>query len=154
MIKLADTTTLVGLIKGDDESAYRQEVSHLVARYRLGQAYLLIGRKCLIWLHGNNNLELNQQRTVEMVIDFRRGPSSLPPLTVKSSFVKEVESFKFLDTIITNSLKWEENSSSIIKRAHSGMFFLRQLAKLNVSNSVRSRFYRAAVESLLSTSIT
>ena len=91
---------------------------------------------------------------MEMVIDFRRSPSSLPPLTIKSSVVKEVESFKFLGTVITNNLKWEETSSSIIKRAHSGMFFLRQLTKLNVSSSVLSRFYRATVESLLSTSIT
>ncbi|KAA8586513.1 hypothetical protein FQN60_000349, partial [Etheostoma spectabile] len=34
------------------------------------------------------------------------------------------------------------------------MFFLRQFTKLNVSSSVPSRFYRATVESLLSTSIT
>ena len=135
LIKFADDTTLVGLIKDNDESAYRKEVSHLVG-----------------WCD-DNNLELNQQKTVEMVIDFRRSPCSLSPLTIKSSVVKEVESFKFLGTIITNNLKWEENSSSIIKKAHSGMFFLRQLTRLNVSSSVRSRFYRATVESLLSTSI-
>lgn len=136
LIKFADDTTLVGLIKGNDESAYRQEVSKLVA-----------------WCD-ENNLELNQQKTVEMVIDFRRTPASLSPLTIKSSVVKRVESIKFLGTVITNDLKWEENSSSILKRAHSGMFFLRQLNKLNVSSSVRSRFYRATVESLLSASIT
>lgn len=136
LIKFADDTTLIGLIKGNDESAYRQEVSNLVA-----------------WCD-ENNLELNQQKTVEMVIDFRRTPAFLSPLTIRSTVVKEVESFKFLGTVITNNLKWEENSSAIIKRAHSGMFFLRQLTKLNVSRSVRSRFYRATVESILSTSIT
>ena len=136
LIQFADNTTLVGLIKGNDESAYRQEVSHLA-----------------VWC-ARNNLELNSKKTVEMLIDFRRAPSPLLPLTINSSVVKVVESFKFLGTTIANNLKWEENTSSIIKRAHSGMFFLRQLRKLNVSSSVRSRFYRATVESLLSSSIT
>ena len=68
------------------------------------------------------------------------------PLTINSSVVKAVESIKFLGTTITNNLKWEEHTSSIIKRLHSGMLFLRQLQKLSASSYVRSRFYRATVE--------
>ena len=49
--------------------------------------------------------------------------------------------------------KWETNTCSIIKRAHSGMFFLRQLRKLNVSHPVLTKFYRATTESILSSSI-
>ena len=100
---------MFGLIKGNNESAYRQEVSHLA-----------------VWC-AKNNLELNSKKTVEMLIDFRRAPSPLLPLTINSSVaVKVVESFKFLGTTIANNLKWEENTL-IIKRAHIGMFFLRQL---------------------------
>ena len=52
-LKFADNTTLIGLISGGDESAYRWEIDHLVT-----------------WC-GQNNLELNILKTVEMVIDFR-----------------------------------------------------------------------------------
>src|SRR4029434_2192970 len=52
-----DNTTLIGLISGGDESAYRWEIDHLVT-----------------WC-GQKNLELNALKTVEMVVDFRKNPA-------------------------------------------------------------------------------
>ena len=52
--KFADDTTLAGLIKCEDETAYRQEVSTLVK-----------------WC-GENNLLLNASKTKEIIVDFRR----------------------------------------------------------------------------------
>ena len=57
LLKFADDTTLIGLISGGDESAYRWEIDHLVT-----------------WC-GQNNLELNALKTVEMVVDFRKNPA-------------------------------------------------------------------------------
>ncbi|KAK9526326.1 hypothetical protein VZT92_015034 [Zoarces viviparus] len=51
LLKFADDTTLIGLISGGDESAYRWETDHLVTWCR------------------SNNLELNALKTVEMVVD-------------------------------------------------------------------------------------
>ncbi len=59
LLKFADDTTLIGLISGGDESAYRWEIDHLVT-----------------WC-SQNNLELNALKTVEMVVDFRKNP--VPP---------------------------------------------------------------------------
>src|SRR4029434_9193216 len=56
-LKFADDTTLIGLISRGDESAYRWEIDHLVT-----------------WC-GQNNLELNALKTVEMVGDFRWNPA-------------------------------------------------------------------------------
>ncbi len=53
------------------------------------------------------NLELNTLKTVEMIVDFRRNPPALPPLTIMNSTVKTVESFRFLGTTISQDLKWE-----------------------------------------------
>ncbi len=57
LLKLADNTTLIGLIQDGDESAYRQEVKELA-----------------VWC-SLNNLELNMLKTVEMIVDFRRTQS-------------------------------------------------------------------------------
>ncbi|KAJ8342771.1 hypothetical protein SKAU_G00326990 [Synaphobranchus kaupii] len=54
LLKFADDTTVIGLIRDGDESAYRQEVEQLA-----------------LWC-GQNNLELNKLKTVEMTVDFRR----------------------------------------------------------------------------------
>ncbi len=87
-LKFADDTTLIGLIQDGDESAYRQEVKELA-----------------VWC-SLNNLELNTLKTVEMIVDFRRNPPALPPLTIMNSTVTAVESFRFLGTTISQDLKW------------------------------------------------
>ncbi len=60
LLKFADDTTVIGLIKDGDKSAYRQEVEQLA-----------------VWC-SLNNLELNTLKTVEMIVDFRRNPPALP----------------------------------------------------------------------------
>ncbi len=42
-----------------------------------------------------------------MIVDFRRNPPSLPPLTIMNSTVTAVESFGFLGTTISQDLKWD-----------------------------------------------
>ena len=127
MIKFSDDTTLEGLIHNSDESAYRSEVERLAG-----------------WC-SENDLELNVSKTKEMVFDFRKKKTPLVPLTIAGEAVEEVRSFKFLGTTICSDLKWDENFSSAIKKAHQRLFFLRQLL---------TQFYRAAIESILTFSIT
>ena len=54
---------------------------------------------------GQNNLELNALKIVEMVVDFRRNPAPLTPITLSDSPVDTAESFRFLGTIISQDLK-------------------------------------------------
>ncbi|KAI7809293.1 receptor-interacting serine/threonine-protein kinase 2 [Triplophysa rosa] len=96
----------IGLIQDGDESAYRKEVAQLAA-----------------WC-SQNNLELNAFKTVEMIVDFRRNPPSLPPLTILDSTVDTVESFRFLGSTISQDLKWESHIDSIVKKAQQRLYFL------------------------------
>ncbi len=113
LLKFADDTTLIGLIQDGDESANRQEVMELA-----------------VWC-SLNNLELNTLKTVEMIVDFRRNPPALPPLTIMNSTVTAVESvqctFRFLGTTISLDLKWDNHIESIVKKAQQRLYFLHQL---------------------------
>ncbi len=91
LLKFSDDTTLIGLTQDGDESAYRQEVKELA-----------------VW-RSLNNLELNTLKTVEMILDFRRNPPALPPLTIMNTTVTAVESFRFLGTTISQDLKWDNH---------------------------------------------
>ena len=128
MIKFSDDTTLEGLIHNSDESAYRGKVERLAG-----------------WC-SENDLKLNVSKTKEMVLDFRKKNTPLFPLTIAGEVVEEVKSLKFLGTTISSDLKWDENFSSAIKKAHQRLFFLRQLKKFKVSHSILTQFYRAAIE--------
>ena len=101
-----------------------------------------------------NDLELNVSNTKEMVFDFRKKKTPLVPLTIAGKVVEVVRSFKFLGTTISSDLKWDENFSSAVKKAHQRLFFLRQLKKFKVSHSILTQFYRAAIESILTFSVT
>ncbi|XP_058032301.1 complement factor H-like isoform X3 [Ahaetulla prasina] len=136
LLKFADDTTVIGLIRDNDESAYRREVERLA-----------------LWCN-QNNLELNTLKTVEMVVDFRKNPSILPPLTILDNTVSTVETFKFLGSIISQDLKWTANIKNIIKKGQQRMFFLRQLSKLKLPKELLIQFYRGIIESVICTSIT
>ncbi|KAL0196771.1 hypothetical protein M9458_005311, partial [Cirrhinus mrigala] len=99
LLKFADDTTVIGLIKDGDESPYRQEVKEIA-----------------VWC-SHNNLELNTLKTVEMIVDFRKNPPALPPLTIMTSSVTTVETFRFLGTTITQNLKWDNHIDLIVKKA-------------------------------------
>ncbi|TWW74192.1 hypothetical protein D4764_14G0001930 [Takifugu flavidus] len=102
LIKFADDTTLIGLISNGDETAYRREVARLVS-----------------WC-GHNNLQLNAQKTVEMIVDFRKVTAPLPPLALMDSPITIADSFRFLGTTITRDLKWEPTISSLVKKPSKG----------------------------------
>jgi hypothetical protein len=54
IIKFADDTTVVGLIIGNNETAYREEV-----------------RELAVWCQ-DNNLSLNVSKTKELIVDYRK----------------------------------------------------------------------------------
>ncbi len=118
LLKFADDTTAIALIQDGDEFADRQEVEQLA-----------------VWC-SKNNLELNTLKTVEMIVDFRRNPPALPPLTTMNNTVAAVESFRFLGTTISQELKWDTHIDSTVKKAQQRLFFLHQLKKFNMSQTV------------------
>ncbi len=68
-----------------------------------------------------------------MIVDFRRNPPALPPLTIMNSTVTAVESFRFLGTTISQDLKWDIHVDSIVRKAQQRLYFLRQLRKFNLT---------------------
>ncbi|KAI3361641.1 hypothetical protein L3Q82_002006 [Scortum barcoo] len=71
ILRFADDTTVIGLISGGDETAYRREVASLVK-----------------WCD-SNNLSLNTDKTKEMVLDLRRERRQHQPLIRDSELVKK-----------------------------------------------------------------
>ncbi|KAI3369658.1 hypothetical protein L3Q82_024504, partial [Scortum barcoo] len=135
--KFADDITVIGLISDNDESHYRAEVEHLAA-----------------WC-ADNNLLLNTSKTKELIVDFRKVKREThDPIHINGMAVERVSSFKFLGTHISENLSWTTNTSSLIKKAHQRLFFLRTLKKNHLSTAILGNFYRCAIESILTNCIT
>ncbi len=57
------------------------------------------------------------EKTVEMIVDFRKKKNALPLLTIMNSTETAVESVRFLDTTISQDLKWDNHIESMVKKA-------------------------------------
>ncbi len=88
------------------------------------------------------------------MIDFRRNLPALPPLIIMNSTVTTVESFRFLGTTISQDLKWDTHTDSIVKKAQQRLYFLHQLKKFNLPQVLPKQFYSAIIETVLCSSIT
>ncbi|KAI4891278.1 hypothetical protein NFI96_006373, partial [Prochilodus magdalenae] len=135
IVKFADDTAVAGCITNSDESGYRQEVEHLEGWCR------------------KNNLCINIKKTKEMIVDFRRGRHAHLPLHVGGSAVEVVSSYRYLGVHLSNNLTWSNNTSSLVRKAHQRLYFLRRLRRAGLGSSVLTSFYRCVVESVLCSSI-
>ncbi|KAK3575391.1 hypothetical protein QTP86_025793, partial [Hemibagrus guttatus] len=126
IIKFTNDTTVVGLIRKNNESAYREEVQRLTA-----------------WCKANN-LSLNVEKTKEIVVDFRRTQSDHSPLNINRSNVEIIKSTKFLGVCLAEDLTWSLNTSSITKKAQQRLYFLRRLRKAHLPPLILTTFYRAS----------
>ncbi|KAI3360698.1 hypothetical protein L3Q82_012843 [Scortum barcoo] len=129
-------TTVVGLIRDDNDLAYREEVEQLVR-----------------WCEGNNVI-LNVDKTKEITVDFRKIQPSHAPLLINNSAVEVVSSTKFLGVHITDDLTVVgELSASLVKRAQQRLHFLRRMKRAHLPPPILTTFYRSTVESILTSCI-
>ena len=131
IIKYADDTTVVGRILGGDETAFRDEVEQL-------------SKQCKA-----NNLLLNQLKTREVIIDFRRKKTAIQPLLIDGGCVERVAAFCFLGVHIQEDLSWRTNTTAIIKKAQQRLYFLRVLRNYHLREELLVTFYRCSVESII-----
>lgn len=126
---------MVGLIRDNNEVAYREEVRHLAN-----------------WCKGNN-LILNVSKTKEIIVDFRRSRPIHTPLLINDSAVEVVSSAKFLGVHITDNLSWSPHISSLAKKGQQRLHFLRRMKRASLPPPILQTFYRGTIESLLTSCI-
>ena len=118
IIKLADDTTVVGLITDNDETAYREEV-----------------RVLTVWFK-DNNLSLNVIKTKEVIVDDSKRRAAHAPILIDGAVVEQVESFKFLGVHIPNKLTWYMHTKTVVKRARQNLFPLWRLKRFGMGPQI------------------
>jgi len=98
-------------------------------------------------------LELNIEKTKDMIIDFRNSASHYDSTVIKDQAVDCVESYKYLGTVIDSKLTFEKHCESVCKKGHQRLFCLRKFSRFRIDKSMMILFYHAFVESVLSFSL-
>lgn len=94
-------------------------------------------------------LELNVQKTKELIVDFRKKNEDVPSTIIHGQEVDIVSKYKYLGTIFDDKLRWDENTDLVIKKCHQRLYFLRKLKSFSVDTTILSLFYQSFIESVL-----
>ncbi|XP_072251171.1 uncharacterized protein [Leuresthes tenuis] len=65
----------------------------------------------------------------------------------------QVKSTKFLGVNITDDLTWTTNTTALVKKAQQRLHFLRRMRRASLPPSALTTFYRGAIESILTSSL-
>ena len=93
------------------------------------------------------------KKTKEMIVDFSPASVDHNPLYINDELVENVSEYKYLGTIIDSKFNFNQNVDAIHKKAHSRLYFVRQLSRLHVHNKILELFYTSIVQSVIAFSI-
>ena len=130
LIKYSDDSAIVDLSNSDN--SYFEQVTKFSA-----------------WCK-DNCLDLNVEKTKEMLIDFRKQSSAVPDLLIDGKRVERVPEYKYLGTILDEKLNFTANTNYINKKCQSRIYCLQKLRNLHINTKVLEGFYRCFLESVLS----
>ncbi|KAM9385761.1 uncharacterized protein fndc7b [Pholidichthys leucotaenia] len=69
----------------------------------------------IIWCE-LSHLHISSSKTKEMVVDFRRKPSTTAPVNIHGLDIEVVDSYKFLGVLLNYKLDWSDNSQAPYKK--------------------------------------
>ena len=94
-------------------------------------------------------MKLNEKKTKSMIFNFTKKYQFTTQLKVNEKPVEIVKETKLLGTYLTDDLKWEKNTSEIVKKAFQRMQLLNRAASFTSSMHDLRRIYLTFVRSIL-----
>ena len=81
----------------------------------------------------DNFLDLNVKKTKELLIDFRKQPPAISPITIDGEIVERVEKYKYLEIILDNKLKFDCNVLNIYEKYNYIIYCLQRLRNIGIN---------------------
>ena len=92
-----------------------------------------------------NKMKLNEKKTTNMLFNFTKDSQFTTEISLKNEKLETIEKTKLLGTIITNDLKWHENTKYIVKKANQKMRLLHKFSKFTSNKAHLIHIYKSQV---------
>ena len=134
IVKFADDTAILGLLNESTTSfcTFLEEIERFVS-----------------WCT-RHSLQLNVNKTKDMIFDFRKKECSHSAIEIGDKFVERVRDYKYLGVTVNEKLDWGVHAETVLSKVNQRMYFVRKLSAFGIDTVLVSLFYRAAVQSLFS----
>jgi hypothetical protein len=96
-----------------------------------------------------NQMEINQKKTKLMLFNTAIKYDYKPHIEVNGETLEVVSRMKLLGVIITDNLKWHENTAHITKKAFSRLWIIRRLKSMGASKTTLIDIYYKQIRSVL-----
>jgi hypothetical protein len=96
-----------------------------------------------------NNMELNAEKTKELIISFGRKAPDMPAVTINNTSIERVSSSKLLGLILNNKLTWEDQIEHMCAKASQRMYFLVLLKRAGRPPDDILDVYKSIIRSML-----
>ena len=97
----------------------------------------------------NMKMKLNHKKSNIMVFNFTKGKQFSTRINMNGEILPVVKETKLLGTILTDDLKWDKNTASIVKKANSRLQLLRRAREYTDSVEDLKIIYFSYIRSLL-----
>ena len=97
----------------------------------------------------NQEMKINQKKTKTMIFNFTQNYQFTTRLDLNGENVEVVNEQKLLGTIIQNDLKWDSNTSKLVKSANARMRLLHKLSEFGAPRNDLVAIYNSYIRSTL-----
>jgi hypothetical protein len=77
----------------------------------------VVSQDKVVQFANDEGMELNYKKSMEMIIDFRKNISPIPPVHVGVHHISRTKAYKLLGIWLDCDLKWKTNMEYITKKA-------------------------------------
>lgn len=131
IIKYADDTVVLGLIRHNNEDHYFNIIQYVIN-----------------WCK-ENFLNLNVAKTKELIHDFRRAATEKKKIIIDGIAVDICTFYKYLGCIIQEDLRWNNQIEAMVKKCNKRIFLMRILNNLKVDGKILAVYFNSMVMSVL-----
>ena len=85
----------------------------------------------------------------ELLIDFRKQPPTVSPITIDGDIVERVDKYKYLGIILDNKSMFDSNVHIIYKKCHYRINCLQRLRNIGINSNILALYYQSSVETLV-----
>jgi hypothetical protein len=137
------------MFMGDTTLSEVIEVSDHTSGTSIGKTQENVNNVVLFAKH--EKMELNVKKCKEMILDFRKNKTTIPPINIDDQPFARVKSYKLLGMWLDNDMKWATiaNTEFIIKKAAKRLYFLKILKNYGACKEDLKSFYCAVIRSTL-----
>lgn len=98
---------------------------------------------------GENDMEINVSKTLELLIDFAKSRPEIPPVYMNGEAIKRVKEAKVLGLLISDDLKWNAHVNSITRKASQRLYLLVCLKRAGLCSQDILEMYLSRIRPIL-----